>query len=129
MVRGLDLFRDWFGEFSEQYVLIGGSAATLAMEEAGLQFRGTKDLDVVLHVEALTKEFGQTFWDFIQLLTPATRITLNGKLVVDMNRFVADAAKDESLDPKMPGIGGATVIEMLERIAQAYGLNAPPNGT
>ena len=36
------------------------------MEEAGLDFRATKDLDIVLHVEALTPAFGQAFWDFVQ---------------------------------------------------------------
>lgn len=34
------------------------------MEESGLAFRATKDLDVVLHVEALTPDFGATFWNF-----------------------------------------------------------------
>lgn len=65
MVRGLDIFRTWFADHADQYILIGGTAATLAMEEAGLEFRATKDLDIVLHVEALTPEFGQTFWKFI----------------------------------------------------------------
>lgn len=44
---------------------IGGTAATLALEEAGLEFRATKDLDIVLHVEALTPRFGEVFWRFI----------------------------------------------------------------
>ena len=42
------------------------SAATLAMEDAGLAFRATKDLDVVLHVEAIDKAFGETFWRFVE---------------------------------------------------------------
>ena len=54
MVKGLDLFRSWFKDYAGQYILIGGTAASLAMEEAGLEFRATKDLDVVLNVEALT---------------------------------------------------------------------------
>lgn len=66
MVRGLDVFRDWFAGHADQYVLIGGTAATLTMEEAGLAFRATKDLDIVLHVEALTAAFGEAFWKFIQ---------------------------------------------------------------
>ena len=65
MVRGLDLFRQFFAAHADQYVLIGGTAATLAMEEAGLAFRATKDLDVVLHIEALDAKFGETFWQFI----------------------------------------------------------------
>lgn len=66
MVRGLGLFRDWFAPFADQYVLIGGTAATLTLEGAGLPFRATKDLDIVLHVEALSSEFGWTFWEFIE---------------------------------------------------------------
>ncbi len=65
MVRGLELFRDHFGEFTDQYVLIGGSACDLALEEAGLDFRATRDLDIVLCAEALSKSFVEAFWAFI----------------------------------------------------------------
>lgn len=66
MVRGLAIFQAWFDGFENQYVLIGGTAATIAMTDAGLPFRGTKDLDIVLHVEVLTSAFGQRFWEFVQ---------------------------------------------------------------
>lgn len=65
MVRGLDIFSQWFKSCSDQYVLIGGTAASLTMQEFGIPFRGTKDLDVVLHLEALRPEFGEIFWRFI----------------------------------------------------------------
>ncbi len=65
MVRGLDLFREWFAAYADQYLLIGGTAASLTMEDAGLPFRATKDLDIVLHVEALTPAFGEAFWNFV----------------------------------------------------------------
>lgn len=66
MVRGLDLFCETFRGFEAQYVLIGGTAATKTMEGAGLDFRATKDLDIVLVVEALSPEFGAAFWAFVQ---------------------------------------------------------------
>ena len=66
MVRGLAIFQHWFQDFEDQYVLIGGTAASITMTEAGLSFRGTKDLDIVLHVEVLTPAFGQKFWEFVQ---------------------------------------------------------------
>jgi len=53
MVKGLEKFRQHFRSFPGQYVLIGGAACDLLMEEAGLEFRATKDLDIVLIVEAL----------------------------------------------------------------------------
>ena len=67
MVKGLDVFRDFFAGFEKQYVLIGGTAATLAMEAAGLSFRATKDLDVVLHIEAMDPDFGNQLWKFIEI--------------------------------------------------------------
>src|SRR5690606_27098948 len=66
VVRGLDVFREYFAGHADQFVLIGGTAATLAMEEAGLEFRATKDLDIVLHIEALSPSFGDVFWRFIE---------------------------------------------------------------
>lgn len=65
MVRGLSIFQEWFKDYESHYVLIGGTAAKITMEEAGANFRGTRDLDIVLHVEALTPEFGRHFWEFV----------------------------------------------------------------
>jgi len=66
VVRGLDVFREQFAGHADQLVLIGGTAATLAMEEAGLEFRATKDLDIVLHIEALSPSFAEVFWRFVE---------------------------------------------------------------
>jgi len=66
MVRGLDIFQEWFCGFEEQYVLIGGTAAHITLSQEGLEFRATKDLDIVLHVEAMTPEFGRRFWEFVK---------------------------------------------------------------
>lgn len=66
MVNGLDLFREYFAAYGGQYVLIGGTACDLAMEEVGQSFRGTQDLDIVLCAEALTDDFIEAFWRFVK---------------------------------------------------------------
>jgi hypothetical protein len=66
MVDGIPSFRSHFTAFKDRYVLIGGTAATLAMEEVGADFRATKDLDIVLCIEALDKEFAQAFWEYVK---------------------------------------------------------------
>lgn len=58
MVKGIESFKEHFADFKDRYVLIGGTASTLAMEELGVDFRATKDLDIVLCIEALDKELG-----------------------------------------------------------------------
>lgn len=65
MVVGLDLFIQHFESYAGHYVLIGGSACDWQMEQKGLPFRATKDIDVILIVEALSDEFVNHFWQFI----------------------------------------------------------------
>lgn len=66
MVKGLLVFRDHFRDCAGQYVVIGGTACDLLMDEAGLVFRSTKDLDIVLRVEALDAAFFRAFWEFVK---------------------------------------------------------------
>jgi hypothetical protein len=65
MVRGLEKFREYFETYPDRYVLIGGIAATLAMEQLAGEFRATKDIDIVLIMETLDTEFTKAFWHFV----------------------------------------------------------------
>ncbi len=67
MVKGIDRFRDHFRSFNDQYLLIGGTACDLLFDQAGLTFRATKDLDIVLIIEALDSDFVKSFWKFVQM--------------------------------------------------------------
>ena len=53
MVTGIDSFREWFKGSEEQYAIIGGTACDILMTEEGLDFRATKDIDLVLIIEAV----------------------------------------------------------------------------
>lgn len=64
-VQGMDLFREKFADLSGQYALIGGSACDLIFANRGLQFRRTKDLDIVVLADRPAKEFAQALWAFI----------------------------------------------------------------
>jgi len=66
MVLGIERFREWFRGFENHYAIIGGTACDLLMTEEGLAFRGTKDIDLVLIVEAISPEFGRRFWEFVR---------------------------------------------------------------
>lgn len=66
MVTGIDRFREWFRGYEDQYAIIGGTACDLLMSEDGMDFRATKDIDLVLIVEAITPDFGRQFWQFVK---------------------------------------------------------------
>jgi len=66
MVRGLESFQKHFEAHTGHYVLIGGTACDVRFGEKALDFRRTRDLDIILIVEALTPAFVHHFWDFIR---------------------------------------------------------------
>ncbi|MFZ4715439.1 MAG: hypothetical protein ACOYL6_17070 [Bacteriovoracaceae bacterium] len=49
MIKGLDHFKDYFRQHSDSFILVGGVASYLLLDEAGApRVRPTKDLDIVL---------------------------------------------------------------------------------
>lgn len=78
MVKGLDTFRGAFAGHADRYVLIGGVAASLTLEEAGIEFRATRDLDIVLIIEALDDVFGAELWEFVRRGGYTERQALDG---------------------------------------------------
>ena len=65
MVKGLDRFKDYFADYDGNYVIIGGTACNVYEEMMTQEPRATKDIDLILIVEARTDAFVRRFWDFI----------------------------------------------------------------
>jgi hypothetical protein len=66
MIRGMSGFREWFSGYEDNYAIIGGAACDALMNEVGGEFRATRDIDMVLIIEALNSEFGSRFWEYIK---------------------------------------------------------------
>jgi hypothetical protein len=66
MVRGLEIFRQHFKDFTDNYIIIGGTACDIVIDNVGLTPRATKDIDIILVIEALSPEFVTHFWEFIK---------------------------------------------------------------
>lgn len=60
----IESFRNYFKGFEKEYVIIGGTACELLLSDKGLDFRSTKDIDMVLIIEVLSKKFAKTFWKY-----------------------------------------------------------------
>lgn len=65
MVSGIDKFRKHFKGHEDQYAVIGGAACDLLFDQAGLPFRATKDIDMVLCVEVVDAAFGTALKKFL----------------------------------------------------------------
>ena len=65
MIKGLDKFKAHFAQHTKSFVLIGGVACHEWLATQGLEFRATRDIDIVLIVEALDQGFIVRFWEFV----------------------------------------------------------------
>ena len=75
---GIEKFKEFFADYTDQYVLIGGAACDILFSNNFVDFRVTKDLDIVLIVEALTRDFAEKFWEFIRTGNYINRAKSNG---------------------------------------------------
>ena len=66
MVKGMQKFIDKFKDFPKSYTIIGGAACDILMSNADLEFRATKDIDMILVLEDNHPEFAKVFWEFIK---------------------------------------------------------------
>jgi hypothetical protein len=66
MVVGLDKFKKAFADFKDNYVIIGGTACDIVLSGTDMRPRATDDIDMILVVEKMTKEYGDAFWQFIK---------------------------------------------------------------
>ena len=66
MVNGLSLFKERFQSFNDCYTVIGGTACSILMGNAALEFRATQDIDMILLVESRQfNEFAEQLLKFI----------------------------------------------------------------
>ena len=63
---GIDKFKEAFEAFSDNYVIIGGTACEITMAGTVVRPRATHDIDMIVIVEKMTPEFGDHFWSFIK---------------------------------------------------------------
>lgn len=65
MVAGMESFIQKFSDYTDCYTIIGGAACDILMSEADTPFRATKDIDMILIMEAQFEEFAKILWEYI----------------------------------------------------------------
>lgn len=65
-MKGIELFKEHFKNYLDNYIIIGGAACEDLLQGQGLSYRSTKDIDMILIVEAINDEYISHFWEFIK---------------------------------------------------------------
>jgi len=63
---GIDKIREYLGDYKANYLIIGGTACNLHLEDVDLQGRATKDIDIIVVCEAISNEYVRQFRAFIK---------------------------------------------------------------
>ena len=115
MVKGLEKFKEHFAGFADNYVIIGGTACDVTLQNTDMRPRATDDIDMILVNEKMTPEFGQRFWEFIDLGEYKTRQRKreDKEPTIELFRFIK------------PKEGFPIQIELLSRYPDVLG---EPNG-
>lgn len=66
IVSGIQQFERAFAAFSDSFIVIGGSACRAVLSDGPIQPRRTRDIDMVLVLENMGKDFISAFWTFIK---------------------------------------------------------------
>lgn len=65
-MEGLEKFREAFESYSDNYIIIGGTACDITMTGTSVRPRATHDIDMIVVVEMMTADFAEQFWQFIR---------------------------------------------------------------
>jgi len=84
MVRGIQKFRDCFKEFTGSYIIIGGTACDIAIDQAGLKPRATKDM----------RKHKNDVFRLASLLSADNKFLLPDALKTDLHRFIGIVKED-----------------------------------
>jgi len=112
-MEGLDKFREAFEAYSDNYVIIGGTACDITMTGTAVRPRATHDIDMIVVVEKMTSEFAEHFWLFVSEAgyRPEKRKQTEGESPkYELYRFVDGKA------------GYPEMIELLSRHPNIFGI-------
>ena len=80
-VSGLDEFARYFAGYEDCYTIIGGAACEILMSQTPIDFRATKDVDMIILFEDKFKEFAELFW---KIMSVKGSIRMAGKIAMSL---------------------------------------------
>ena len=113
MVKGFETFREAMKPYKDHFVIIGGTACDIQLSGTTMIPRATIDIDIIVVVERLTRDFVNAFWHFIRNgnYRAEKRVNQSGASVYALYRFTL---QDESLNYPQK-------IELLSRHSDLLG--------
>lgn len=93
MIQGLVSFTEYFKEYEDHYVVIGGLATAMVMNDLGFTARATKDIDLVV-ISKENEEFIKRLLSFIDIAGYQTKQRTNNDSRRNLFRFLDSEDKN-----------------------------------
>ncbi len=87
MIQGITNFTDYFKDYKNDYVVIGGLATAMVMNDLGFTARATKDIDLVV-ISKNNEEFLKRLLEFINIAEYKTKQKTTNESKRNLFRFL-----------------------------------------
>ena len=94
MIQGIDKFKEYFIEYTDNYVIIGGLATALLMDNYGFLARATKDVDMMVISKDDDEEFLIKLLKFIEIAGYKTKQRTKNENKRNLFRFLDSDDKE-----------------------------------
>lgn len=96
-MEGLEKFREAFEAYSDNYVIIGGTACDITMTGTTVRPRATHDIDMIVVVEKMTADFAEHFWQFIREGGYRQRNASRKKVKLQSTNFIVLSTENQNI--------------------------------
>jgi hypothetical protein len=120
MVKGLSVFRKNFENYTENFVVIGGTACFLSMAKAFLDLSERREKGENIDSRDISKHRNDIF-RLTMIADPEFKTDIPEKISDDMKVFI-EKMKTETVDLKSIGIKGISKESIMERLMQVVAL-------
>ncbi|MDD3926722.1 MAG: hypothetical protein PHT33_08700 [bacterium] len=110
MVYGIERFKEYFSDYTEQYILIGGTACAILLDEIGVPKR-SRNIKMM--------SFG--CYVLLRNVSPGIRIPVEKAVREDVKSFLVKVIEDPP-DLKNLGFGKMTLEAICLQIRELYGI-------
>ena len=96
-MEGLEKFREAFEAYSDNYVIIGGTACDITMTGTTVRPRATHDIDMIVVVEKMTADFAEHFGNLYEKVVIVQRNASRKKVKLQSTNYIVLSTENQTI--------------------------------
>ena len=96
-MEGLEKFHEAFEAYSDNYVIIGGTACDITMTGTTVRPRATHDIDMIVVVEKMTADFAEHSGNLYEKVVIVQRNVSRKKVKLQSTNFIVLSTENQNI--------------------------------